>query len=212
MASFLLQVKKKKIRDSQFTIQSADSGLTIMKKRNTDNELSRPLKIDKVPMGGVEERIVARPEERAALVRRLDLVDLTRFEAFLNVDHERDGMFVVTGSIYAELVQRCVVTLEPVPQTVRDRIDVLFAPPNLIKPAKDNNLGDGGEADPPEPIENGLIDLGELAVQHLAMAIDPYPRKEGVAWEGYEAKPSEEAAPEAEARNPFAKLTLVKGD
>ncbi len=183
-----------------------------MKKRIQDNELSRPLKTDKVPMGGIEERIVARPEERAALAKRLDLVDLTRFEAFLNVDHERDGMFVVTGSLYAELVQRCVVTLEPVAQTVRDRIDILFAPPNLIKRAKDGNLGDGGEADPPEPIENGVIDLGELAVQHLAMAIDPYPRKEGVAWEGYESKPDETTAVPPEKRNPFAKLTLVKGE
>ena len=30
-----------------------------------------------------------------------------------------------------------------------------------------------------DPIENGLIDLGEVVVETLALEIDPYPRKDG---------------------------------
>ena len=37
--------------------------------------------------------------------------------------------------------------------------------------------------DPPEPIENGMIDLGRLATDVLYLAIDPYPRKQGAVFE-----------------------------
>ena len=37
--------------------------------------------------------------------------------------------------------------------------------------------------DPPEPIENGMIDLGRLATDVLYLAIDPYPRKPGAVFE-----------------------------
>lgn len=38
-------------------------------------ELSRPLKVERVPMGGMEEKIVATPLEREALAKRFDLVE-----------------------------------------------------------------------------------------------------------------------------------------
>ena len=37
--------------------------------------------------------------------------------------------------------------------------------------------------DPPEPIENGTIDLGRLATDALFLAIDPYPRKADAVFE-----------------------------
>ncbi len=37
--------------------------------------------------------------------------------------------------------------------------------------------------DPPDPIEGGRIDLGALVVEHLALEIDPFPRKPGVVFE-----------------------------
>ena len=37
--------------------------------------------------------------------------------------------------------------------------------------------------DPPEPIVNGIIDLGRVATDALFLAVDPYPRKEGAVFE-----------------------------
>lgn len=170
-------------------------------------ELSRPLKVERVPVGGIEEHIVATPLEREALVKRFDLLDLSRFEAFLNVDREKGGMFSVTGRISADAVQRCVVTLEPVCESIQDTIDLLFAPPHLIKKDKDGPLADFGEVEPPEPIENGMIDLGELVSQHLATSLNPYPRKEGASLGVVEVKPPVSTA-EIKQLNPFAKLKL----
>jgi hypothetical protein len=35
-------------------------------------------------------------------------------------------------------------------------------------------------AEPPEPLVDGIIDLGVIAVEFLMLGIDPYPRKKGV--------------------------------
>ena len=37
--------------------------------------------------------------------------------------------------------------------------------------------------DPPEPIVNGVIDLGRLATDALFLGIDPYPRKPDAVFE-----------------------------
>ncbi len=43
----------------------------------------------------------------------------------------------------------------------------------------------GLPAEPPAPIVNGRIDVGAVAAEILASAINPYPRKDGVefAWD-----------------------------
>ena len=143
-------------------------------------ELSRPLRADHVPLGGMKEHIVAAPAERAALAARFGLEDLARLEAFLDIDRAQDGMFSVKGRIEAQITQSCVVTLEPVISEIHEPVRVLFAPPNLVKNKKDGGVSDIAEDDDLEPIENGRIDLGELVAQILAGAIDPYPRKAGV--------------------------------
>jgi uncharacterized metal-binding protein YceD (DUF177 family) len=172
-------------------------------------ELSRPLKVERIPLGGIEEHIVASPVEREALAKRFGLLEIPKFEAFLNVDRAEGQMVAVTGHLLAEIVQQCVVTLDPVPQKVRDTINVLFSPPHLIKKDREGPLGDLGDAEPPEPIENGTIDLGELASQHLATAMDPYPRKAGAELGRVEAASPSRTA-DIQPLNPFAKLKKVK--
>jgi len=156
-------------------------------------------------MGGIEERIVATPLEREKLAKRFKIIEVSRFEALINVDRAEGQMLAVTGRISADVVQECVVTLEPVPETINDTIDILFAPPHLTKKDREGPLGDLGDAEPPETIENGMIDLGELASQHLAMALNPYPRKPGAVLGSIEVTGKEEVAPDVQV-NPFLKL------
>ena len=59
--------------------------------------------------------------------------------------------------------------------------------------------------DPPEPIVNGVIDLGRLATDALFLAIDPYPRKPDAVFE----PPVEAADPED---HPFAALKALQPD
>ncbi len=167
-------------------------------------ELSRPLRIEKISPNGVEENMVARPTERQALAARFDLIDLPRLEAKLMVMPEHSGScYLVTGSISADVVQRCVVTLEPLPIHIEQSLKVYFADAEFaMTGANERDM----DEDDMEPIDNGYIDLGELVAQHLGLALDPYPRKAGLP-------PVEVVFGEPVVKaNPFAKLALVKDD
>ncbi len=184
-----------------------------MKNVNITHELSRPLQVDRVPLGGISEHIVASPDERAALAVRFGLREIKRLEANVEVDRAEGKMFAVTGKLFADVVQECVVTLEPLDEHVVDRIDVLFAPPHLAENDREGALADLGDAEPPEPIVNGIIDLGELVSQHLVIALNPYPRKKGASVGVYEAKGDKTPENEPKGANPFAKLAqIVKKD
>jgi uncharacterized metal-binding protein YceD (DUF177 family) len=178
-------------------------------KHNRPNqpELSRPLAVDKVPAGGMEEDIVANVAERQALAARFGLLDLSKLEAHLDIDHAEDRMIAVTGTMTADVVQQCVVTLDPVEAHIEDTIDIVFAPPALLDAGANPPHNDGGEDEAPEPIVNGIIDLGELVAQHLAVALNPYPRKPGAELPVAvaDAKPEEKGG-----QNPFAKLAEIK--
>ena len=64
------------------------------------------------------------------------------------------------------------------------------------------------EKDDPEPIVDGLIDIGELVTQHLSLQLDPFPHKEGEHFETGDE--SFVQRPNEERQNPFAGLKALK--
>lgn len=170
----------------------------------TTPEFSRPVGVNTLPRGGRTIAIEADEAERAALAKRFDLLALDAFKARLTLAPGRGDTVVVTGALVAAVVQRCVVTLDPVPATVEDEIEAVFA-------AEDGRDEAEVEVDPlaaeVEPLVDGRIDLGELAAQHLSLALDPYPRSPDA--------PEPVAEPpegEAETRRPFAVLKGARDD
>jgi uncharacterized metal-binding protein YceD (DUF177 family) len=111
-------------------------------------------------------------------------------------------MISVTGSFNADVLQTCVVTLEPFRAHLIDRIDALFAPPSFFRELTHEAPGDASESDMPEPIQNGEIDLGEAVAQQMALALDPYPKKPGAMLE----LPVEK---EKSGAKPFANLAAM---
>jgi len=68
-----------------------------------------------------------------------------------------------------------VVTLEPVASHVTDSFSLLYG-------RSQNDASEvvlSGEAELVEPLEGGVIDIGEAAAQQLSLALDPYPRAPG---------------------------------
>jgi len=163
---------------------------------------SRPLRLYDVPAAGLVVPIVADPAERAAIAAELDLVALDRLEATLTVKPTRRGVRV-EGEMSADVVQSCVVTLEPVPATVSEAIDIAFARPEGKPPAEIDLSAE--EHDPPDPLEGDAIDLGAIVQEHLALGLEPYPRLPGV-----EYGTASEAATEPPRRSPFADLERLK--
>lgn len=172
-----------------------------MPRRHSDSqEFSRFIEADSVGARPVERQISANAEERAALARRFDLQAIDRLDADFTLRRAGTGVIHVNGTVRGDVVQSCVVTLEPVPAHVQDTFAVDFAA-DADTQAEEEEI-DFDAADPPEPIQNGHIDLGELAAEHLSLALDPYPRAPGAA---LPARESREDVPERPV-NPFSIL------
>lgn len=144
-------------------------------------EFSRPLRADRIGFDrGVTERLVATPAERAALARRFGIESVDRLEAEITLRRELGGRISARGTLSAEVVQACVVTLEPVAQRVEEAVDLRFVP--ATETAAPHAVGEEEAPDAPDlvPMEpDGSLDLGEALAQQLALALDPYPRAEG---------------------------------
>ncbi len=171
-------------------------------------EFSRPVVVD--ALSPEEEReITAKPEERKALAKRFGVVSVDSLSARLHLKRIAGGRLIrLSGHLDAKVVQTCVITLEPVPQTVSEDFTLVYAPPGQISddPAELHLSLDA--EDPPEPIQGGQIDLGEAVAEHLALGLDPFPRKAGAEIPQMGDDDQEEEAPERP--NPFAKLAVLK--
>src|SRR5215510_6591821 len=137
-------------------------------------ELSRPLALDRVGTTQHREEITATDKERAALAQRFGLLSLDTLTASFSLKRVRRDLVRVKGRVSADLVQACVVTLDPVPARIDERFEVDFL--EGVQPAVADLELDSEAAEAPEPAPDGWIDLGELAAEQLGLAIDSYPR------------------------------------
>ncbi len=171
-------------------------------------EFSRTVSIDEVSAGELRRRLTADQPERAALAARFGLAGLRSLVADARVWAEEQGKIHVKVTFTADVLQSCVVTLEPVSARLNEEFDVVFAPETGEEGLDhDEIVIDVADADPPEPLTGDSVDIGELVAQHVALAIDPYPRKPGVDW-----RPDETIAAGAGdgGDSPFAVLAGLK--
>jgi uncharacterized metal-binding protein YceD (DUF177 family) len=143
--------------------------------------------VAQVPETGLHRDIEADPRQRQALADIAGLREIISAEASFDVMPKSGGRFHVAGSVRARVGQTCVVTLEEIENEIDEEIDLIFAPPEQIPQmaalAEEAERSDAEIPDPPEPIENGMIDLGRLATDALFLGIDPYPRKTDAVFE-----------------------------
>ncbi len=82
--------------------------------------------VDSIPATGHAVRIEASPSERQAIAREYGLVEVRALGADLELSRGTDKSVTVTGHIHAEIVQTCVLSLEPVVQSIDEEIDVRY--------------------------------------------------------------------------------------
>jgi hypothetical protein len=169
---------------------------------------SAPVVVAEVPETGRRIELVPDETQRKAIASAAGLVELRRLEAAFDLvrqggDNSTDSLRVA-GRVAATVIQRCVVTLEPIENEIREEVDLLFQPEAdaSIAPAAEAGGYRDIEADDPPETHNGVVDLGAVATEFLLLGVDPYPRKPGAAF----------AAPAAEdtAGHPFAALAALK--
>ena len=137
------------------------------------SEFTRLLKVDDIAALPLERDIRANGEECRALARRFQLEALDHLAAQLRILPWNQGGARVEGELQAHLLQRCVVSLQPMPQTVARDFVSFFAPQEALDRFAAQTLP--VEMEDPEVIEAAGIDLGELVAQQLSLALDPYP-------------------------------------
>lgn len=164
---------------------------------------SVPITVHEVSETGRRFELVADQNVRAAVAQAIGVQALPRLEATFDVTrHGRAGLRVA-GQVSATVQQACVVTLEPVENTVEEAVDLLFTPPAAATP--DDGAGTRKRVAPdeaPEAMSGESVDLGSIATEFLTLGLDPYPRKPGVVFEA--------PATADEGAHPFAALAALK--
>ncbi|MFM8746907.1 MAG: YceD family protein [Aestuariivirga sp.] len=171
-----------------------------MRQQRSSPEFSRPLPTDRVPAGGSLENIAAEPAELTALAARMKLPAIHALSAEIRATPWRGGGIKLEGHITADLEQVSVISLEPFRETVSLPLARYFLPPG--------GAAEASEDDDADPIEGGVIDLGEVVAETLALDLEPYPRKPGEAFAAH----VETAEPPPGAESPFAVLARRKSE
>jgi hypothetical protein len=163
-----------------------------------------PVVVASVPETGRRFDLVADDATREAIAKAAGLAALPRLEAGFDLTRQGSGGLRVVGRISADVVQNCVVTLEPIESQIDEPVDLVFLP--NVEPKTDAVDLEALEAsDPPEAIRDSVIDLGAVATEFLLLGLDPYPRKPGAV---FDAPPAGDPTSQ-----PFAGLAaLKKGD
>lgn len=189
----------------------------------SDYEWSYPVEVETLKQGQVKhfELNCEDADIRAEVAERLGVTDILSFSAAYDIEAKSDGCrFLVTGGVRARLVQECVNTLDPIETLieeggveswfVRDDAVISFTARKSRQAQKEGESMDAApgevkmleEEDAPEMIKDGVIDLGELSVQFLALSINPFPRKDD------DSQPFEYR--EFSKDSPFASLAELK--
>ena len=168
-----------------------------------------PVIVAQIPEAGLHRDIEADQPAREAMAEVAGLGEILSANASLDVTPKGGGRFHVAGRVRARIRQTCVVTLDPIENDIDEKVDLIYAPPEQIPDLADL-VDEAAESDveipdPPEPIVNGVIDLGRLATDALFLGIDPYPRRKDAVFE----PPAEAADPED---HPFAALKALQLD
>jgi uncharacterized metal-binding protein YceD (DUF177 family) len=173
---------------------------------------SHTVSVATLPKKGFRLQLAADASQRAAIAEHAGVNAIHALTAEITLHRLRKDGVKLTGSLNAEVEQPCVVSLAPVIQTIADQVSLLFVPENS-RLARPRSRGDGelvldplGE-DVPDTFSGDRIDIWYPLIEHLILAIDPWPRAPGVEHSGEAEQPDfGENRPES----PFSVLKQLK--
>jgi uncharacterized metal-binding protein YceD (DUF177 family) len=173
--------------------------------------VSMKVDVSRLPARGITVELDADDAQRAALAEQHNLPALSAFGFTLRVaPWKRDGA-QVSGRVVANITQTCVVTLEPVEARIDEAVSAVFVPETSrlarVEMEGGEILLDAEGDDAPETFSDNRIDVGALAEEFFALAIDPYPRRAGIEMPENAGDKADDNA----GVTPFAKLgSLVR--
>jgi uncharacterized metal-binding protein YceD (DUF177 family) len=174
--------------------------------------LTQPYNLSRLGAAGDTVTFAADADQRQAIAAWSGILSIDSFSATVILRKLAPTRFGLDFTVTANLEQACVVTLEPVPAYLETRFnrELLFTGParrrpETVKPAESSTdlVLDAGEEEGPEEIESLHFDLAGPVLEEYVLALEPYPRRPGVAF-----SPQSDASDRPES--PFAVLKGLK--
>jgi len=166
-------------------------------------EWTRTVRLHELDRGPVKLELEADAAQRARIASDLGLESLPALAAQVTLKPWLDGV-EITGRFRAVVEQVCSVTLDPFEQPVEGEIEVRAVPSGSphARPEEGGELElDPDAPDPPDVLAGDALDVAAYVIEHLALEIDPFPRKPGAAFD---------YTPPTQEENPFAVLKKLK--
>jgi uncharacterized metal-binding protein YceD (DUF177 family) len=189
----------------------------MMKDTNIPREkpaFSYLVKVGHISANPVTVTVEASPSELKDVAKLWQVLEVKSLRAELYLSRWKKDGVRMKGRVEAEIVQSCVVTLDPVESRIDEQLEQIFVPEGskLARVAANDTAEmvlDPDGPDSPEVFAGDAIDVGDVVTEFAALAIDPYPRKPDVDFvdhlegdtDGKSGKP-----------NPFAVLKDWKKD
>jgi hypothetical protein len=145
---------------------------------------NRPLTWAEVESAERKITLAAEPEDLARIAGNLPLEALASLVANLTLRPWLDGV-EIDGQVHAIATQMCGVSLEPFEVVIDEPFRIRVVPtgsPNAPRGEDREVVIDLDADDPPDEATGPSIDLAAYAVETLALALDPFPRKPGAVF------------------------------
>jgi len=167
----------------------------------SDFPISQNFELGRLSQAGDAVVIAPSKDDLARIAEWADVDAVETFRAAVDLKKVTPTRFAIDAVLDADIVQSCVVTLEPVKSHIaRTFHRDLFL--TQTKPAMGEIDLAPVDEDGREEIASLRYDLAVPVLEELALAIDPYPRAPGVEFE----PPPDDDQPE----HPFAALKALK--
>jgi uncharacterized metal-binding protein YceD (DUF177 family) len=166
----------------------------------SDFPIAQPYELGR--LGQADDVIVIAPgdEERARIAQWAGIDALDSFRAKIGLRKVTPTRFSLDVALAADIVQSCVVTLEP----VKSHVESSFTRDLFLTQTKSLDIDVAPvDEDGREEIASPHYDLAVPVLEELALLIDPYPRCPGVKFEPPAGGADEDA-------HPFAALKKLK--
>lgn len=159
--------------------------------------LDTRIEVETLPVKGpYRGTLVMTAAELTALADRFGFTAVASLDVRLEIARVGPDAWDVKGRLQAQIVQPCIVTGDPVPETVDFAIEERY-----VRAADEDDEIVVGLEDS-EPLVDGCIEVGEMVAQSLALAANAWPRTADA--------PDEFKAGNVEEAHPFASLGSLK--
>lgn len=169
----------------------------------SDAPFEKFVELNTLSEAGIDVVLAPNDAERAQIADWSDVTAVPIFEAKVTLKRLSPSRFSYAANLKAEVVQPCSVTLEPVTQTIEQKFtrELHLTHATRHRPELVELAPGAGEDEAPEEIESPRYNVAGPVLEEFSLAIDPYPRAPGVAYE-----PPQDDKP----ASPFAVLAKLK--